>query len=301
MSRDPITILYEIAQLGIGGAERQLYELVRRIDQERYRPLVFTLSEGGLYAELLADAHIPLCTFARRNRVDFIPVWRIAALIRKQNVRILHTYGYYAGLYARIAAIGVRPDVVISSERAIHSPGSLLGNSIYSALDRCLAPLTTGYIANAYAVKEYAAATKKLPEEKIHVVYNGIDLNRFRTSTATASVDSLAALGIRPSAKLVGFVARLDPIKNHPMFLHAIPQIVAAVPDAHFLIIGDGPMRSELEQLTHQLGLTDKVTFTGALKGDILIQFMASLEVSVLTSKREGCSNTVLLYFLVKA
>ena len=294
MSTKQINVLYGIAQLEIGGAERQLYELIRRIDREKYRPLVFTLSQGGHYTDLLQEAGVPVLVCARKNRADLLPVWKISSLIRQHNVQILHTYGYYAGLYARLAAIMARPEVIISTEVGIHAPGTMFGNPVYSTIDRCLSPLTTGYIANAKAVKDHMTKTKGLPEKKVHVVYAGLDLDRFKISSSANSSESFPSADMKSSANRVGILARLDPIKNHHMFLHAIPHIIDVHPDTQFLIIGDGPLRNDLEQLTDGLGLIDTVTFTGTIKGEELIRLVARLDVSVLTSKREGCSTTIL-------
>ena len=295
MTTDPITVLYGISQLTIGGAERQLYELARHIDQTRYRPLVFTTSEGGVYADLLREAGIPLYVFPRSFAYDMRPVWRIAQLMRRERVQILHTFGYYGGLYGRLATLFYRPYIVISSERATKAWMKHLHNPVYFAVDQLLARRTDCFIANAEAVKQFAVEEKKMPADKVHVIYNGVDIDRF-TAVAPQLLQRLRTqFGLDDNTRAIGIVARLDPMKDHYTFLRAAAIVSKTAPSVKFFIIGDGHLRDTLTELSTQLQLDQQLVFTGEKKRAELVNLMALMDIVALSSKEgEGCSNAIL-------
>lgn len=289
-----LTILYGIGQLSIGGAERQLYELASHIDTNKYRPLVFTLSPGGHYFDLLCQHHIPVIELTRKTAYDPVPIWKIAQVIRRENVQVLHTFGFYAGLFGRLATYLNRPPLIISSERATRAWMKHLHNPTYFAIDRLLGWRTDVFIANAEAVKQFAMSDKGLPPERIVVVYNGIDSARF----SPVSDDNQTALngkyGFLSDDKVIGMVARLDPVKDHETFFAAAKTLLNHQPGAKFLIVGDGPLRTELGITVQQLGIQSSVCFAGTQHGDNLIEHMARMDVVVSASKSEGCSNSIL-------
>ncbi|HRQ39350.1 MAG TPA: glycosyltransferase [Chloroflexota bacterium] len=289
-----LIILYGIGQLTIGGAERQLYELVTHIDANKYRPLVFTLSDGGHYLDLLRQHHVPVIELTRKTAYDPGPIWKIAQILRRENVQVLHTFGFYAGLYGRLATYLSRPPLVISSERATHAWTKRLHNSTYFAIDRILARRTDVFIANAEAVRQFAISEKGLPPERMVVVYNGIDSTRFNHIPANSLTALNDKYGFLLGEPVIGIIARLDPIKDHQTFLQAAKDLLNYHPQAKFLIVGDGPLRTELEAMTDQLGIRSSVYFAGTQHGNDLIQHMARMDVVVSTSKGEGCSNSVL-------
>jgi glycosyltransferase involved in cell wall biosynthesis len=295
MIEKPIPVLYGIARLGIGGAERQLYELARRVARYGYRPMVFALEAEGVFAEKLVAAQIPVFALSRGFRLDPRPVYHLRQILRRSRVQIVHSFGFYAGLYGRLAAAWAGTPIRIHSERATRAWLRALRNPLYFALDRRLSRSTDLIIANAQAVKAFAVDTKRIPAENVRVVYNGIDDEWFRPVSPVQAAEVKQRYGWCCTEQLVGIVARLDPMKDHRTLLKAAQIVLAAHPAARFVIVGDGMLRAELQAFACALGIQDRVAFMGTIAGEDLQQLVAALDVVVLSSREgEGCSNAIL-------
>jgi glycosyltransferase involved in cell wall biosynthesis len=123
------------------------------------------------------------------------------------------------------------------------------------------------------------------PQEKINVLYLGLDLSKF-TRKARGEGTLRQELKLPSVAPLVGIVARIVPIKNFPLFLNAAKIVLSSLPEAHFVIVGDGELRTGLEGESVRLGLQKHVHFLGFRKD--LENIYPDLDVLVLTSANEG-------------
>ena len=290
-----IPVLYGISQLHEGGSERQLYELVRRVIPFGFQPFVFTLTRGGAFAKALESAGVPVFVLHRRFRLDPHPTVEILRLLYRHRIRILHTYDFYAGFYGRPAALFARTPVRIHSERAVQAEGRANRNSTYFAVDRFLAHSTDRIIANAQAVKAFAVHEKGIPADKVDVIYNGLGEEWLQPPVQQAVDAARDRLSEGKFQKLVGIIARFDPMKDHQTFFKAAQRVLRESPTVRFVVIGKGPLERELQQLVDDLDIRQNVLFTGALWGDELINTVSALDVVVLTSKSgEGCSNAII-------
>ena len=129
-----------------------------------------------------------------------------------------------------------------------------------------------------------------MPANRVRVIPNGVDTDRYRPAKADAKLRQ--QLGIPRTAPLAGIVAVLRPEKNHEMFLRVAAQVHEEVPEAHFLVIGDGPRRAELEALSAELGLSQCVHFLG--KRPDVPELLNLLDVFVLTSRMEANPVSIL-------
>jgi len=129
-----------------------------------------------------------------------------------------------------------------------------------------------------------------VPLDKMVTIHNGIDTDRFGSPHDSSAIR--AALGLCADQPVIGIVARLDPIKNHEALITAMKQIVAQLPRAVLLIVGDGPLRSELEAQVSSLALGDHVCFLGA-RADVP-ELLGAIDLFVLCSHSEGLSLTLI-------
>jgi glycosyltransferase involved in cell wall biosynthesis len=150
--------------------------------------------------------------------------------------------------------------------------------------NRLLAPLTDAFIAVAEPHALHLAAHEGCPAEKIHVIPNGVDVERFHPRWPNPTLHR--ELHLDPEAPTVGIVAALRPEKNHEMFLDVAALIHQKLPTAQFLIVGDGPQRTKLEALAQSLGIAPSVRFLGT-RGDVP-EVLALLDVVLLTSHSEA-------------
>ena len=150
--------------------------------------------------------------------------------------------------------------------------------------------------ATTYKITAISKATKAalveyefIPEHKIDVIYNGIEP---LVSTEEGRAKARQELRLKPEQRVIGTVARLDPIKNQAMILEAFSLLVPEFPDLVLLLVGDGPERQNLEQLTNKLKIDDRVIFAGFKSP--ATDYMALMELFLLPSLSEGTSMTLL-------
>src|SRR5262249_19050612 len=147
-----------------------------------------------------------------------------------------------------------------------------------------LTPITDAFVAVADSHGAFLVTHENLPIDRVVVIPNGVDTNRFAPLADTKTIR--CKLGISSTDPVVSIVAALRPEKNHELFLEMARRTSVNVPNVQFLIVGDGPRRDPLEQLAHELGIHDRVHFLGS-RPDVP-QILAASEVFALTSHNEA-------------
>lgn len=283
--RDPLRVMFLLTSMPVGGAETLLVNLIRRLDRTRFAPQIACLKERGPLGEELA-AEIPVHEQLLAHKYDLRIPFRLSRLLRSERIDAVVTVG--AGdkmFWGRIAARRAGVPVVLS---ALHSTGWPDG---IGRLNRCLTRWTDAFIAVAPSHGRFLVEQERLPQSKVRVIPNGVNVDRFRPDPAAAG-EVRAELGLASETPLCGIVAALRPEKNHAMFLRAAARVRESCPAAHFLIIGDGPERQELEGFCGDLGLNDAVHFLGT-RSDIP-RLVAALDVFALTSHNEANPVSIL-------
>jgi glycosyltransferase involved in cell wall biosynthesis len=280
----PTRVLFLIDELDIGGTEQQLLELVRRLDRRTYLPMVCCFRPGRVSAEIEA-AGVAVFVLTKRARVDVRLVLALARLMRRERIDLLQTYLFTANTWGRLAAILARVPIIVSSERNVDIWEEWYKRAIGTWLDRW----TRITIANSEAVKRYLVG-KGLAREKIQVVYNGVDPARFEAPITPAVTK--AELGIPPHHAVVGLLARLEPQKDPRTFLHAVAMVAETHPAVSFLVVGGGSLEPGLRDEADGLGIADRVIFTGPRRD--VPRLLAACDVSVMSSLKEGMSNTIM-------
>ncbi|MHB1044085.1 MAG: glycosyltransferase family 4 protein [Eubacteriales bacterium] len=270
-----------------GGAERHILNLAGAVDPQAVEITVCCLFEAP-FAEIVAKAGISVAAFPMRHRLDMRVLDELAYFFRHGEFNIVHTHGVRANLLGRISARQAGKKVVTTVHSLLRSdyPGtfSRMANSLAEKLTR---GMTDHFIAVSGGLKK-ALVKGGLPDGRVTVVYNGIDLEALAASRRPAVWrDKLGCTGGEP---LVGMVARLHPVKGHRYFLEAAREVLAALPEARFVIAGEGPGREAMEQLAGRLGIEDSVVFTGFVEE--VWPLMADLDLLVVPSLWEGFGLT---------
>jgi glycosyltransferase involved in cell wall biosynthesis len=156
--------------------------------------------------------------------------------------------------------------------------------------NRLLAPITDAFIAVAETHRRYLAEHEGCPATKVRVVPNGVDVERFHPRWSDPALRE--ELQLPEGAPVAGIVAALRPEKNHELFLRAAALVGEQVPEARFLIVGDGPRRGQLEDLARKLLPADAVCFLGT-RGDVP-EVVSLTDVVLLTSHMEANPVSVL-------
>lgn len=274
MSR-PVRVGLVIGQLTTGGAEGQLCLLSRELDRTRFTPTVYCLSDHTApYGEQIAASGVPvrIVNGGRLARIRMLRHW-----LGADRIDVVHAWLFVANAFAWAANRGA-PRPLVTSARNCKRQGRLLDLVNRRAFQASAAIVVNSEDVGTYIAEHYAA-----PRERMRVIYNGIDTQRFHPAADESAIDMPAA---------VVSVGRLVEQKNHELFLRAARRLLHELPDVRFVIVGDGPLRATLVARASELGIAHRVTFAGE-RNDV-DQVLRGAALFWLTSRWEGLPNVVL-------
>ena len=283
----PIRVLFVVPALPVGGAERHVTTMLPRMDPARFTPSVICIGEEGELFSTLPAAGIEARALRLRKRQAVRALIELVMMMRRTRPDVVVVQGYNAETLGRIAAriAGVKHTI-----NWVHNTGGLVQRgTVRRTVDRALTRWTSAYFGVAEAQRPYLVDELGHPDDKIRVIYNGVDLAQFRTSTDRGV---LAEFGFAENDPVVGIVAVLRPEKDHVSLLRAARTVVDELTNARFLIIGDGPTRPQLEALCTELGITPNVHFAGSR--DDVARLLPAIDVFALTSTSECFPISVL-------
>src|SRR4051812_3176205 len=285
----PVKVLHVIHDLRAGGAERRMVAVLAALDRRRFEPFVCCIDRlGDLEADVRALGIQPV-VLGRRRRSDVSGIGRLARLVRRERVDVVHGWLFLANVYARAGGRLGGASVVVSEGGAITTLNDrrALRNA---RVERLLAPLSDAAVANSETVA-HALRSVGLPERQLVVIHNGVAVPE--PLSAEHRAELRASVGAAHGDRLVGMVARLDgEFKDHETFLRAAARVAATHPQLRIVVVGDGPARSGLDALARELRLEQAVAFTG-YRPDAR-ELTGALDLSVLLTYSEGFSNVVL-------
>jgi glycosyltransferase involved in cell wall biosynthesis len=294
----PITVMYLIdTSVSLpdthlkGGAEKQLYLLASSLNPEQFRPIIVQLSPGNSSQiasgnlEGLELFHFPtgkLYSLGGLRQIN-----HLLSLTKNKKVDIIQTFFEKAEVMGWLAVRLSGIPVWITSRRDL----GFKRKRIYDKIFRLTSGDCNKCIANCHAVKDQMIQQENLPSEKIEVIYNGIDFSGYQEALKDKSLR--VELGIVDGTPLVGLIANFNfEIKGHIYFLGSAKKILEKVPDAKFVLVGDGPLRPRYQEVTQELNLNNNVYFLG--KRIDVPAIISNLDVSVLSSTNEGFSNVIM-------
>ncbi|MGW4196227.1 glycosyltransferase [Streptomyces sp. NPDC005004] len=249
--------LHIITGLGVGGAEQQLRLLLSHLPVEC--DVVTLTNPGPVAAGLRADG-VRVTHLAMGGNRDLAALPRLARLIRRGRYDLVHTHLYRACLYGRLAArlAGVR--AVVATEHSL-GDSQMEGRPLNSGV-RALYLAGERLGRTTVAVSPTVAARLArwgVPEPRIAVVPNGIDLDRFRFDPAVRE-RTRARLGLPRQAFVVGGIGRLAPGKRFDVLVQALARLPR---DARLLLVGGGPEEGALRRRAEEAGVAERVVFAG--------------------------------------
>lgn len=268
--------------LTVGGAEQLLLELLRNLSPERLQTNVVFLKDPGQLGKEVQALGYPVESGILRSTIDLRGIPRLVNTFRRTKTDVLLLINHRNTLFFGVPAArlaGVR--VIVNWENETYKQYShhgltMLGRRVvHRGVDRV--------VAAARGHKDYIARVEGLPAGKIVTIYNGVNPERFRSILSPE--EARQRLGIEDQAPVVSIVAALRPDKAHAVFLRAARLILEKLPQTHFLVVGDGPERHRLAQLSRDLQIESQIHFLGVQRqlGDIL----AAADVNTLSSNPE--------------
>jgi len=281
-----IRVAHIVYGLKLAGAEKLIWYITSRPDRSRYESVVATLSMGGPMEEMLRDSGVPVCFMAKRHRYDVSVLLRLVRFLRREQIDVVHTHLFGGDVWGRTAAAIARVPLIVSSLHAV----DLWLTPFERACERWTACFAHRLIAVSDEVKKFYVSRIGIPEKKLSVVYNGIDCAHL--PAAIDRQQKFGELGILGGAPLVAVACRLEAQKELSTWLRAARLIARKIPGIQFVIMGEGSQQQELEELSRNLEISERVHFLG-LRADVAEIFSAS-DLVMFSSRFEGLSLALL-------
>jgi glycosyltransferase involved in cell wall biosynthesis len=249
------------------GTDHEVVVPPRRIDGGTDEAAIDRMRDAGAEVHLLPMRRKP---YAPRNVVALL---RLRALLRRRRPDVVHGHSGIGGVMARLAAVG-------SGRPRVYTPNGITDVRAGLFIERSLRPLTECFVAVSASEGEHAVELGLVDRDRLEVIPNGV------APEEAARVPLRTRLGISDEIPLVGTIARLAPQKAPEVFIAACVAVAREVPDAHFVMMGDGPSRAEVELVAASSGLGPRLHVLGTVPG--AAGAVGDLDVFLLTSRFEG-------------
>jgi len=279
-----VRILYVIDNLEFGGGERVFLQLASGL-KERYQIFV-AANTGGKLTNELKKLGIEFFPIDMTRQIACKPIRQIKHIVRHHEIDVVHSQGARADFFARVAGRIADASHILCTV-AMPVEGFNVGpirKRIYRLLDQLSGHFVERFIVVSDSLKRTLTEERRIPHQRVVRIYNGIEVDQYRPDLKENA--SRNQWGIPPAAPLIGAIGRMVWQKGFKYLIRAVPEILEVVPEARFLLVGEGPLRSDLEDLVRKLNVSDRITFTG-FRSDIQ-NLISTIDILVVPSLLEG-------------
>jgi len=280
-----IKVIHVVEDLKIGGQEKVIATIATGLNPERFDVEIWCLARGGAVADWLRQAGISVKVLNLSSYHRPLNIVRLASRMRRSRADIVHTHGNFASTFGRLAAILACIRNVVAH---VHTSDFSLRRR-HILIERFLARFTRRIICVSRAVQDFVKNIECIPAKKTGVIFNGV--KRFHGEGR--NLISRSTLGYGAEDCVLVSVGSLVENKGHRILIDAMRMLVPEYPALRLLIVGDGPLRSELEGLVGRLKLSDHIKFTGIVRD--IDSVLALADIFILPTRyREGLSLALL-------
>ena len=283
MRKNKIRILH-VAQAA-GGVDRYIRMLLKYLDKEKFENILVCSQDFHEedYRDLVDSFEQVEMTRAIGGR-DLKAIKGVRALIKKYNPDIVYAHSSKAGAIARAADIGLRNRCVYNPHGwAFNMRCSAKKKAMYTAIEKIAAPFCDKIICISDAEKQSALDKKICREDKLQVIFNGVDIESYENGVRGAI--KRKDLNIPEDAFVVGMVGRMSPQKAPDVFVKMAKQVKDEVPNAHFIIVGNGNQEYEIRKYAEDNGFSNSLHITGWV--DNPMSYVELFDVACLLSRWE--------------
>jgi len=265
-------ILFLISASEIGGTEKMVELLAGGLRSAGLDVEVVCLRGPGPFPERLSRTGIPTTVLdIRRHPGAF---FRLVRILRQRKPDILQSFLFAGNMAGRVAGACAGVSVRVSGQRSTDA----WKRQWHWLLERLTSPLVSAWVSNSQAGRQVLVQRAGIPPERVVVIPNGIP---------PVPVPEVRRTGI-----VIGTVGNLRPAKGHTVFLSAAALISKRFPACRFCIVGEGPLRDDLDRHARALGIADVLDMPGFISDPLTV--LASFDVFVLPSLWEGCPVSLL-------
>lgn len=294
-------VVHVIARLNIGGPAIYAIILSSGLDKKRFSTTLICGAEGEKEGSMRDEAEkkgINLIFISELGRElhpikDIVTFLKLFWIIKKIKPDILHTHTAKAGTIGRLAAWLAGAGVIIHTfhGHVLHSYFSPAKTKLFILIEKLFARITNRIIVLTESQKREILEFGIGRPERFSVIPLGLNLDKFYDLEEKKGI-LRKELGLSLDTPLIGIVARLAQIKDHKTFFLSARLLLKKIAGVRFIVVGDGPLRSELEELTRELGIKEKVFFLG-FREDLDVIY-ADLSLLVLSSQNEGLPTAII-------
>lgn len=286
-------IFYLVDSLNIGGTETQAVELACRMEPAKYDVTLACLRKEGPLLEKLNGSAVNVVEFHPKGGIDsargLYQLARMVAYLRRGKFDVVHAHDLWSNLMGVVAGKLAGVPVIVTSQRDLSHADWYQGSR--KKWLRRAQNASSAVLTNARMIREGLVSGEGLAADKVRVIYNGVDLDRFEPSP---SMRAKLFPGME-RAKLIVLVGNMHTdVKGHPTLIAAAPEVVSRFPQARFVLVGDGEKRKDFEAAAQTAGIGGHFMFLGR-RHDVA-DILGACDVAVLPSAAEGMPNAVLEY-----
>lgn len=284
-----VTLVREIGPAGGGGAERVARDLLVELDPKRFERILFVSRppRDRTGEQVVADLRrrgVDVRFLKRRFKFDPLAWWPLFRALRHERVDVLHTHAFGQNAWGSVLGRLAGVPVVIAHE---HNR-KFNGRALHAVIDReLIARCADTMIVVSGEAQRSMIQMERVPPERLVLLPNGVQALPRGDGRALR-----ADLGIGSEDPVVGTVCIIRPEKALDVLVRAAALLARCIPSLRVLIAGTGPDRERVEAVTQQLGLSDRVHFTGA-RSDVH-EVLAAIDVAVICSDYEGSPRSIL-------
>lgn len=273
-----INITFLASTFVIGGAETQIVNLVSGLDKERYKITVITLNGKGPFGEKLAREGVVFYSNLMKSRYDFSAIPKLMKILKDAKTDILYTLDHDNAMFlGRICAKMARIPLCLT---VMHTTNRRNGKNTVDFLGRLLMPFSDMLIATAQGQRNHLIEKGRLNPDKLAMIYNGINAEEFDPDYKNFELKQ--EFGMGADDPVAGILAAFKPEKAHVILLEAAALILEDIPNAHFLLVGDGVERENIKRKIEELKIGANVHLTGFRKD--VPEILSTFDISVLCS-----------------
>jgi glycosyltransferase involved in cell wall biosynthesis len=267
------------------GVKRLFSWMIPRFDPARFNVALVSLRKKDLSEETLESAGVDI-SYLHKSRFDPATLTALLKVIDRKSIDILHMHGYGATTFGRAAAAIRRLPTIL------HEHANLTDTPWFQkAADRALEPFTDIAIAVSRSTADFVVNARLVPAKKVKVVYLGAPVDEFGRERSAEDVAALRrGIGLSPDDFAIGAVTRLHDSKGNEFLVEAARLVLDVRPRARFYLVGEGPLRADLEAQARRLNLGDRFVFAGFAKD--VPGVLAAFDLSVFPSLWEGTPLT---------
>ncbi|RZB30171.1 MAG: hypothetical protein SRB1_02451 [Desulfobacteraceae bacterium Eth-SRB1] len=252
-----MTIMYVIDDLLVGGAQNVLLTTINALNKRKFKIFVVALFGSNGLANEMESAGAEVIFLHMAHKFDLIRVLKLIKAIREKKIMLVHTHLLIANFWGRLAARLAGTKIIIST---LHNY-FYHRKSLNLIIERAIYPITTKIITVSEDMKKWFIREEKPDKDKFITIYNPIDLNEFPGVINCQNIKK--ELNIDNNYPVLGNIQPMRQKNKQQFLVHAMSQIVKVFPNVKLLMVGDGPLKNDMERLVDKLGLGKHIIFLG--------------------------------------